>query len=72
MSRPDLSDEYKRAVHQVALNAQERQWAEHVEKARASGRCEFSGLQVHACHVSICDCFAGWGCACIPQDGDDP
>ena len=43
-------------------DAQERQWAEHVKKARAQGRCEFSGLQVHSCHRSVCDCFAAWGC----------
>ena len=46
---------------------QRRQWDEHTAKARAKGECEFSGLPIHSCHRTICDCFDAWDCkACLP------
>ena len=46
---------------------QEREWVAYAAKQRAQGRCEYSGLEIHSCHRSICDCFDAWDCKeCLP------
>ena len=38
-------------------DAQQVQWDQFVDKCRAKGLCEFSGLRATRCVQSICDCF---------------
>lgn len=33
-----------------------------LDAAFATGQCPYSGLPVHGCHRSICDCFDAWSC----------
>lgn len=54
--------ETQREMSPEDIAGQKRQWDDYADEQRAKGLCEFSGLGIHSCHRSICDCFDAWGC----------